>query len=168
MSIEEDVKALREALAAGPTSGGWKFKFPSTVMVGSRRLCQATAAESLPIGADVARAQVNAAYIAACTPDRISRILAELEGARKEQGWLPIEKAPTGKEMFVVRAFNVCVESSGVKMYTTDPYAVWRQEDGSFARWPHNFPPTHFCRLPPAAIDASLSKGAQEGVSRGD
>jgi len=58
--------------------------------------------------------------------------------------WMPINTAPRDtKEMFVVRAFNVVNGFTGCLPYTTDPWCVWREQDGSFARWPHNFMPTH-------------------------
>lgn len=59
--------------------------------------------------------------------------------------WLPIDTAPAGsREMFVVRGFDVSVGSG---MYTTDPWCVFVL-DGKFVRWPHQFPPTHWCKLP--------------------
>lgn len=61
--------------------------------------------------------------------------------------WIPIEQAPKDtRTMFVVKGFNVKLKS-GIQ-YTTDPYCVWRRDDGEFIRWPHAFPPTHFCFLP--------------------
>lgn len=64
--------------------------------------------------------------------------------------WQPIENAPKeGRKMFVVKAFNVCNGFTGGRLYTTDPWCVWRNDDGGFSRWPHNFPPTHFAMLPP-------------------
>ena len=64
--------------------------------------------------------------------------------------WLPIETAPKTRlpwTMFVVIAFNVKPRFNS-SPYTTDPYCVWREIDGSFARWPHSFEPTHWCPLP--------------------
>lgn len=62
--------------------------------------------------------------------------------------WQPIETAPKdGREMFVVRAFDVDPNGRGIQKYTTDAYCVWREGD-KFARWPHNFPPTHWVALP--------------------
>lgn len=64
--------------------------------------------------------------------------------------WLPIETAPKDRkpfEMFAVIAKDVVVTSNGVP-YTTDPYYVWRNNDGTFARWPHPFPPTHWHPMP--------------------
>lgn len=63
--------------------------------------------------------------------------------------WLPIENAPkTGRRMFVVKAVGVRPTVGAVSLYTTDPWCVWRDGDGSFARWPHPFPPTHWLELP--------------------
>ena len=69
------------------------------------------------------------------------------------QEWLPIETAPNeceGRGMFVVRAFDVQNGFTGGFPYTSDPWCVWRCLDGGFARWPHNFPPTHWMPLPSA------------------
>lgn len=64
--------------------------------------------------------------------------------------WQPIETAPKrSKEMFVVRAFDVDPTGRGLQRYTTDPYCVWF-ELGGFIRWPHDFPPTHWVKLPPS------------------
>ncbi len=63
--------------------------------------------------------------------------------------WRPIETAPgPDHAMFVVRAFEVTT-LSGV-IYTSDPVCVWRNADGSFARWKQEFQPTHWLPLPPA------------------
>lgn len=64
-------------------------------------------------------------------------------------GWQPIDTAPQGsREMFVVKAFDVCNGFTGGRPYTSDPYCVWRNDDGGFSRWPHNFQPTHWAPLP--------------------
>lgn len=67
--------------------------------------------------------------------------------------WLPIETAPKERRpfsMFVVIAMDFDLEKVGGKgRYTSDPWCVWVHSDGSFARWPHPFPPTHWCPLPP-------------------
>lgn len=63
--------------------------------------------------------------------------------------WQPIETAPEeGATIFVVRAFGVSNGFTGGKEYTSDPYCVWRTEDGGFERWPHHFAPTHWMPLP--------------------
>lgn len=63
--------------------------------------------------------------------------------------WKTIETAPKDRRtMFVVKAFDVANGFTGGNKYTTDPWCVWRNDDGSFARWPHNFPPTHWLELP--------------------
>jgi hypothetical protein len=64
--------------------------------------------------------------------------------------WLPIETAPKIRipfPMFAVIAKDVIVSPSRIP-YTTDPYYVWRESNGKFARWPHEFPPTHWHPMP--------------------
>jgi hypothetical protein len=69
--------------------------------------------------------------------------------------WQDIATAPKDgtREMFVVKAFNVCNGFTGGKPYTSDPWCVWRESDGSFSRWPHHFPPTHWHPLSAAPED---------------
>jgi hypothetical protein len=71
--------------------------------------------------------------------------------------WMAIDKLGEyvkGREMFVVKAFDVPLLNHSNVLYTTDPYCVfvYRMSDdlitSSFARWPHPFMPTHFCLLP--------------------
>lgn len=62
----------------------------------------------------------------------------------------PISQLPetykSEKRMFVVIGIGVPMGSN--RNYTTDPYCVWLNEDGTFSRWPHDFEPTHFMELP--------------------
>lgn len=91
----------------------------------------------------------------------IHALLAEAERlrgearAQQDDAWRPIESAPrTRHPMFVVRAFS----GNG---YSSDPWCVWRESDGGFARWPHDFPPTHWMPLPAAPRE-------QSGEEKGD
>ncbi len=60
--------------------------------------------------------------------------------------WQTIETAPKKtKVMFLVKGFDVDIGSSA--KYTTDPWAVWREEN-EFVRWPHRFNPTHWMPIP--------------------
>jgi len=73
--------------------------------------------------------------------------------------WLPIESAPKSRkpfEMFVVIALDVKLTPLSPP-YTTDPWCVWRESDGSFTRWPHPFQPTHWCPLPNYSPLGSMS-----------
>jgi hypothetical protein len=73
--------------------------------------------------------------------------------------WQPIETAPKfpDRTMFVVRAFSVQPSAfSDSRVYTSDPWCVWRERDGGFARWPHVFQPTHWMPLP-APPDAAIA-----------
>lgn len=68
--------------------------------------------------------------------------------------WRPIDTAPAAGErpisMFLVMGIEVAVGDS-CHLYTTDPYAVWRDNEGGFVRWPHEFAPTHWCPIPDAS-----------------
>lgn len=66
--------------------------------------------------------------------------------------WFPLEtlekylsNSGGKKTMFIAIAFDV--EGVASAPYTTDPYCVWKVDD-LFARWPHPFPPTHWCPIP--------------------
>lgn len=63
--------------------------------------------------------------------------------------WQPMNELPYecsfNKKMFVVKGFDVNING---RPYTTDPYCVWVQLNGTLARWPHDFEPTHFYLLP--------------------
>lgn len=64
---------------------------------------------------------------------------------------LPVKQLLATREMFIVRGFGV--EGVSIMPYTTDAYAVWLESDcgchSKFARWKHNFQPTHWMPLPP-------------------
>lgn len=75
--------------------------------------------------------------------------------------WQPISTAPKdGREMYVVKAFNVTNADCHVFNYTTDPYCVWPGDRGGWVRWPHQFPPTHWCALPapPTSVEPPCVK----------
>lgn len=65
--------------------------------------------------------------------------------------WLKIENLPEHykktNRMFIVKAIDIFPSETSVFKYTTDPYCVWFG-DGTFIRWPHKFPPTHYAILP--------------------
>lgn len=73
--------------------------------------------------------------------------LTKLIAENKER---PIAELPKdiGRTMFLARAIDVCNGFTDGKPYTTDYYCVWAEPAGTFARWNHNFPPTHFRPLP--------------------
>ncbi|WP_338469046.1 DUF551 domain-containing protein [Sphingomonas sp. gentR] len=85
------------------------------------------------------------------------------ENARlREAGWRDIESVPIGKTMFVVIGVTDGNGFTGGQPYTTDPCCVWRNEDGSFARWNHHWPPTHWMPLPPAPARKALGGGDEQ------
>ena len=80
--------------------------------------------------------------------EELENQLEALGSIEPKRTWLPIESAPVGKDMFIVRAFNVQVTANGFG-YTSDAYGVWQPTPGKFERWPHPFKPTHWSALPP-------------------
>lgn len=88
--------------------------------------------------------------------DLIDRMTAKLYPQATGE-WLPIATAPIRHRpfnMFVVIGLSVIMSSNGAP-YTTDPWCVWPDGKGGFMRWPHSFPPTHWCPLP--SYDPRLS-----------
>jgi hypothetical protein len=82
--------------------------------------------------------------------DLIDRMTAKLYPITVTGEWLPIATAPIRHRpfnMFVVIGLNVILASGGAP-YTTDPWCVWPDGKRGFMRWPHSFPPTHWCPLP--------------------
>lgn len=65
--------------------------------------------------------------------------------------WKKIENLPEqymySKKMFVAKAIDIPPFEGSPYKYTTDPYCVWLFIDGNYSRWPHAFPPTHYCEL---------------------
>jgi len=72
MTIQDDLTAIREALDAGPTPGPWSR---SLDLLGIR----GDAAQPVCRAAHI----LDAAYIAACSPDRIARLVAHVERLEK-------------------------------------------------------------------------------------
>ena len=68
-------------------------------------------------------------------------------------GWQPIETAPTDRQMVML----IARYPTGTDW--TDIHNGWRNSDGDWTRWTHNFPPTHWMPLPspPALEDSKLS-----------
>ena len=66
--------------------------------------------------------------------------------------WQPIEIAPRSRKardpMFAVIAKDAPLPSNPNILHTTDPYYVFPDNQGGFARWPHSFPPTHWHPMP--------------------
>jgi hypothetical protein len=60
----------------------------------------------------------------------------------------PIESAPIGETIFVAIGVTQGNGFTGGKPYVTDPFCVWQEIPGVFTRWPHSWPPTHWCELP--------------------
>jgi lipopolysaccharide biosynthesis regulator YciM len=85
---EDDVRELRKALEAGPTPGPWVTDHANHNLVARdgdvyEYVCEVAPSEFSESEHDQAREQVDAAYIAAASPDRIRRILDRLEAAER-------------------------------------------------------------------------------------
>lgn len=61
------------------------------------------------------------------------------------QDWKPIWELNQNKKSVAL----IAKTTMHGREYITDPWIGWRESNGSFARWPHPFAPTHFCDLPP-------------------
>lgn len=78
----DDERIIREALQAGPTPGPWT---PMPAGAGEQCVARVNNTEAVPPkGVELAHDSVDASYIAACSPDRIERLLAEVERLRAE------------------------------------------------------------------------------------
>ena len=87
--IDDDIRALRGALADGPTPGPWE-SLP--VGHGPHYVARVNNREVVPPDAcELAHEIVDARYIAAASPDRIARLLDEIERLRAENDLLRTE-----------------------------------------------------------------------------
>lgn len=80
MSTDDDITALREALAAGPAPGPWH---KAEYLGGSSTV---TTKADRSRGGDLFEwtSRANASYIAAASPDRITRLLDRIEALQAE------------------------------------------------------------------------------------
>jgi len=91
-------QAIRDALAAGPTPGAWMVlpsvtpgQFAILTENGPRKDIACT------YGFEGDPREANARFIAACNPETMRALLAELDrlrSASRQEGWQPIETAP--------------------------------------------------------------------------
>lgn len=63
--------------------------------------------------------------------------------------WMPIDTLPAGSFFVLLRANK---RGDGIS-YITDPYCGWKNKDGRYVRWPHDFPPTHWMPIPELTQD---------------
>jgi len=110
--MTESEKAIRAALAAGPTPGPWKLhaKYLANVVDVNDRTCVVCCL-------DFPEAESDARFIAACNPTAITELLARLEAAEVDAAryrWLR----------------NECGDAEiGVYIYARDPHrTTWAQD----------------------------------------
>ncbi len=88
-TLDQDLSAIKAALEAGPTKGEWRSDGLPVPTIGTERYAIVESVTADPTWADE-QERADAAWIAAAHPDRISRLVAELErlrGERKFAGW---------------------------------------------------------------------------------
>ena len=83
----------------------------------------------------------------------VTPLYASPPAPNNPDGWQPIETAPTDRQMVML----IARYPTGTDW--TDIHNGWRNSDGDWTRWTHNFPPTHWMPLPspPALEDSKLS-----------
>lgn len=87
-----DIAAIREALDMGPTPGPWRprrdpdhsVEWEAVIDIGDGALVVAATFGGTGLEGNEENAKANAVYIAACSPDRITRLLAALETAQAD------------------------------------------------------------------------------------
>ena len=82
--MNDDIKAIRDALAAGPTPGPWvhAVDFGQLGSVEANGTPVAQSQQRFPL--DNEQRQINAAFIAACNPQAIAALLKAIEVAQKD------------------------------------------------------------------------------------
>lgn len=64
--------------------------------------------------------------------------------------WRPVEELDPEERWGTVHVL-IAARPDG---YITDPWTGWPNRNGTYARWPHPFPPTHFLTLPKFTLPA--------------
>lgn len=70
--------------------------------------------------------------------------IAAIDGAR----WQPIESAQPSLAPGRYEGLICAIRMGDGTKYFSDLYHSWKNPDGTWARWPHDFPPTHHRPLP--------------------
>lgn len=70
-----------------------------------------------------------------------------LDENSENSAWKTIDSAPWGK-MFIAIGKTDGNEYTGGRPYVTDPWIVWKDSHDGFARWSHEWAPTHWAEIP--------------------
>lgn len=71
--------------------------------------------------------------------------LAAIDEAR---GWRPVAEAQPSLAPGRYEGLICAIRMGDGTPYFSDVYHSWKNPDGTWARWPHDFPPTHHMPLP--------------------
>jgi len=86
--MDDDIKALRDALQAGPTPDEWTADETDIYAIEDCQHHPVASADCNPSCRMLDEQEANAAYIAAANPARIARLLDRLEAAEGRYRWL--------------------------------------------------------------------------------
>jgi hypothetical protein len=97
--IKDDIDAIKTSLDAGPTPGPWKYAEGTGFDYGSKSYGVSAPSPHHWVVPTLNIPAQDAAYIAACSPDRIARIVEHVERLEKVFATFPILRAALeGKE----------------------------------------------------------------------
>jgi hypothetical protein len=142
--MDDDIRALKEALAAGPTPGPWiddrheKAVYPYTQVRapndrGARDVVMDVRLSDIgSFCCTVGKSEqewVNAAYIAAASPDRIARLLDRLEAAERRPAAEPfVVKNYSGDERPIIKGNGFDGLEVGEDREDAERFVAWVNE----------------------------------------
>ncbi len=126
----KEIKAIKQALAAGPTPGEWAHDADCAIVF-SNDGDEVAVLERNPTGNYRRQVFFNGEYIAACNPDAMSKVLAHIEAQQAEIEQLRAQRGepenidPTGSNLPAEQANTPEVTSQG----QVSVPVLWRYRD---------------------------------------
>lgn len=126
----KEIKAIKQALAAGPTPGEWAHDADCSIVF-SNDGDEVAVLERNPTGNYRRQVFFNGEYIAACNPDAMSKVLAHIEAQQAEIEQLRAQRGepenidPTGSNLPAEQANTPEVTSQG----QVSVPVLWRYRD---------------------------------------
>jgi len=126
----KEIKAIKQALAAGPTPGEWAHDADCSIVF-SNDGDEVAVLERNPTGNYRRQVFFNGEYIAACNPDAMSKVLAHIEAQQAEIEQLRAQRGepenidPTGSNLPAEQANTPEVPSQG----QVSVPVLWRYRD---------------------------------------